>query len=78
MTTIIELERKVKTANAKIYALENERSILIRRLQDLENELLNLKTPKQLIKEKKNRETTLKKIEVESIDSEIINADNSN
>lgn len=63
MTTITELERKVKAANAKIYTLETERQQLLRILSERDAEILALKTPRQLTKEKKGRENTLKKQE---------------
>ena len=63
MTNIVELEHKIKSANAKVYALEGERNKLLNRIAALEAEVLELKTPWQIAKEKKiaaPRDGTLK------------------
>lgn len=68
MKTLIDLESKLKTANSKVYILERERTVLLRRIEALEEEVLNLKTPKQIVKERKTRIDTLKKVSEETVE----------
>ena len=68
MKTLIDLESKLKTANSKVYILERERAVLLRRIEALEEEVLNLKTPKQIVKEIKTRIDTLKKVSEETVE----------
>ena len=58
--TLTELERKLKTANRKVYELECERTILLRRIEELLAENTALKTPKQLKEKKERSNNTLK------------------